>query len=248
MTQIRASEFANLDKIWHLRQTKLVEGLDDDDLRDMEEISKDRIYGKGEQIFARGESANQVYILFRGCVRAAVGSESGKERIVGIFKAGDILGENVLGSRPVQQATAVAHEECWIATISSADFVDLLERRPKVALNFIQILSQKLAEAREDIATLSFLGTQQRLAKTLLKLGINHGNEITSQESVRKLRFPLSHEHLARLIGANRPHVSTIMSDFRKRGWIHYQGRKLLINMRDMASLSDSAVNGNYTF
>lgn len=244
MTQMRASDVANLDKIWHLRQTKLVKGLGDEDLQAVEEICKDEIYSKGEPIFESGEPADQVYILFRGCVRAAVGCETGKERIVDFFKAGDILGEDVLGSRPIQQATAIAHEECWIGTIPRNEFINLLEQRPQIALNFIQILSRKLGQAREDITSLSFMGTQQRLAKTLLKLGADHGNEIISKDCVRKLRFPLSHEHLARLIGANRPHVSTIMSDFRKRGWIHYQGRKLLINMRDLASLGDSAENG----
>ena len=49
-----------------------------------------------------------------------------------------------------------------------------------------------------------------------------------------KLRIPLSHEHLAHLVGANRPHVSTIMGRFKRRGLVSYLGRKLLINRKQI--------------
>ncbi|HSR67354.1 MAG TPA: Crp/Fnr family transcriptional regulator [Acidobacteriota bacterium] len=229
-----------MDKLWHLKQCPLLEGLKDDDVTAVAGICKDRIFAKGDTLFERGQAANQIYIIFRGSVRSAVGSEGGKERIVGFFKTGDILGENILGPRPAHQSEATAHEECWVGVLSRQAFVTLLTERSSLALNFIRILSQKLGEAREDIKSLSFMGTEERLAQTLIKLGASHGKDIVSQDCVRKLRFPLSHEHLARLIGANRPHVSTIMSGFRKKGFIEYQGRKLLINMKRMATLTDA--------
>ena len=80
MTQIRATELANLDKIWHLRQTKLVDGLDEEDLAAVATTCKDRIYSKGETIFERGESAAHIYVLFRGCVRSSIGSLTGSAR------------------------------------------------------------------------------------------------------------------------------------------------------------------------
>ncbi|HSR51333.1 MAG TPA: Crp/Fnr family transcriptional regulator [Acidobacteriota bacterium] len=233
-----------MDKLWHLKQCGLMENLGEEDIEAVAGICKDRLYAKGDTLFERGEPANFIYILFRGSVRSAVGDEGGKERIVGFFKTGDVLGENILGPRPAHQSEATAHEECWVGVISRKDFVRLLTQRPSLALNFIRILSEKLGEAREDIKSLSFMGTEERLAQTLIKLGTSHGKEIVSQDCVRKLRFALSHEHLARLIGANRPHVSTIMSGFRKKGFIEYQGRKLLINMKRMATLTD-AVPGN---
>jgi CRP-like cAMP-binding protein len=45
----------------------------------------------------------------------------------------------------------------------------------------------------------------------------------------------MSHEQLAQMVGANRPHVSAIMSKFKKRGWIQYQRRKLLIDAKALS-------------
>ena len=60
-----------------------------------------------------------------------------------------------------------------------------------------------------------------------------------------KLIIPMSHEQLARMIGGNRPHISTIMSKFKKRGWIQYQGRKLLINTDALSAATSLPHNGD---
>lgn len=234
---IEMDEIDNLDRMWHLRQASLMNGLDDDNIEEIAGVCEDRFFCRNDSIYEISDPATHLYILFRGCVRSSVGSRTGREKIVGFFKVGDLFGENILGPNPRHHSQAIAHEECWLGTVERHDFLKLLTVRPRLALNFIQVLSQKLSDAREDIESLSFLGTEQRLARTLLKLGQTHGKRIVTQESVRKLKFPLSHEHLARLIGANRPHVSTIMSEFKKKGWIHYQGRKLLINMHQLANV-----------
>ena len=223
-------QVANLDKVWHLQQSSLMDGLSPEDLAAVASICTDRFYDKDEVIFERGDPASHLYILFRGCVRSSVCNEEGREKIVAFFKTGDVFGESLLESDRLHQSQALAHEECWIGTLSRLEFANLIRQRLRLAFNFIQVLSNKLGEARADIEALSFLGTQQRLARTLLKMANVHGKSIVAQDSLRKIKFPVSHENLARLIGANRPHVSTIMSDFKKKGWISYQGRKLLIN------------------
>ena len=247
MSRLRIDDPSNLDKVWHLQQASLMDGLAKSDVSAVASLCTDRFFNRKEVIYERGEVATQLYILFRGCVRSSVGNQAGREKIVAFFKTGDVFGDNLLGAVETHRSRAVAHEECWVGTLSRHDFGLLIQQRPKLALNFIRILSKKLGDAREDIASLSFLGTQARLAKTLLKMGLRHGKPIVSHDTVRKLRFPLSHENLARLIGANRPHVSTIMSDFKKRGWIDYQGRKLLINMKELSGLAASLENGAST-
>ncbi len=242
---LRSEELQGVDKIWHLRQAALLRGLATSDLAAIANICSDRLYGKGEVIFHQDDPADTLFILNRGCVKVSVLNSSGREKIIGLFKTGDIFGENLLGPQRRRHVQATSHEECWVSIITRENFLRLVTEKPALALNLIEILSHKLSEAREDIGALSFLDTENRVAKTLIKLGRLHGKLTVSEKGMVKLKIPLSHEQLARMIGGNRPHISTIMSKFKKRGWVHYQGRKLLIDTEALSNLSRRKKNGS---
>lgn len=232
---LRYEELQGVDKVWHLRQAVLLKGLSVPDLTAIAQICSDRIYSKGEVIFAEADAADAIYILNRGCVSLSVVHASGREKIISLFKTGDVFGESVLGRYRKRKVQATAHEECWVSAISRDNFLRVISLKPGLALNLVEILTDKLAEAREDIGALSFLDTEHRVAKTLLKLASRHGKQIVSDSTMVKLTIAISHEQLARIIGGNRPHISTIMSRFKKRGWVQYQGRKLLIDTHTMS-------------
>ncbi len=228
MAQVRCEELVSVDRVWHLRQSGLFDGLVLSDLNAVLSACRDRIYTKGEIIFDDGDPADSLFILNRGYVRISVVSPQSREKILGLYTAG-ILGENVLGPNEFFQARATAHEESWVSIISRDQFAILIQQRVPIALNYARILSQRLLEAQEDIKSHSFLDTEHRLGRLLLKMAERHGQPLFRNEAVVKLKIALSHEYLAQLVGGNRPHVSMIMSKFKRQGWIDYQGRKLLI-------------------
>lgn len=228
---LRSEELQGVDKIWHLRQAPLLKGLSVQDLAVVAQICSDRIYSRGEIIFSQDDPADSIFILNRGCVRMSVVNPGGREKIVGLFQTGDVFGESVLGTDEKRRVQAEAHDECWVSIVSRDNFLRVMNVKPALAYNLIEILTHKLVEAREEIGALSFLDTERRVARTLLQLAHRHGKQTVSDNHLIKLKIAVSHEQLARMIGGNRPHISTIMSKFKKRGWVHYQGRKLLINM-----------------
>ncbi len=241
---LRFEELQGVDRLWHLRQAVLLKGLSVRDLSTVASLCSDRLYAKGEVIFYQDDPATSLFILNRGCVRISVVNPNGREKIIGLFQTGDIFGENLL-TQPQRQVQATAHDECWVSIITRENFLRLIKEKPALAFNLIEILTMKLGEAREDIGALSFLDTENRVAKTLLKLGQEHGKSIVAEERLVKLKIPVSHEQLARMIGGNRPHISTIMSKFKKRGWVHYQGRKLLINVEALTAVTEPALSAS---
>jgi CRP/FNR family transcriptional regulator len=162
---------------------------------------------------------------------------NGRRKIVGILATGQIFGEEVFVSDSNYQTTALAHEESWISVLDRKTLLLLIGESPQLSLNLLQLLNERLMEARDEIETLSFSTTERRIARTLVKLSRKHGKRLFSLKPFRKLKIMMSHEHLAQMIGANRPHVSAIMSDFRKKGLIRYQRRKLLVNEQELARL-----------
>lgn len=240
IASVPREELASADRSWHLSQTRLSEGLSQSDLEALLLASRDRIYAKGKIIFPQGSPADSLFILNRGCVRISITSADDQEKILGIYTTGDLFGENVLGPEEYFQNQAVAHEESWVSTISREQFLSLIRQRTSIALNYVKILSHRLHDAQDDLEAQSFLDTQHRLQRVLLKLSEKYGKPVFGKNGMVKLRISLTHDHLARLIGANRPHVSMIISSFKKKGWIDYQTRKLLINIEELKRISQS--------
>ena len=229
-------ELRNADKLWHLRRASLLKNLSLPHLGAVADLCVDRIYEKGETIFAQDDPADCLFILNRGVVRTSV-EKNGKERTVGILKRGEMFGEDLFGPEGTRQMWATAHEESWVSSISRENLFKRMQQQPALLLNFIQLLNRKLQEAQGEATAFSFLDTKHRVAKTLLRLGCVHGTPIVADNRMRKLRIAVSHEQLASLVGGNRPHVSTIMSKFKTWGWILYEGRKLVINIEALERL-----------
>ena len=241
--QVRCEELVSVDRVWHLRQAGLMDGLPLSDLNAVLSACIDRVYSKGEVVFDQGDPVESLFILNRGCIRISAVNPDDREKILAIYSSG-ILGENLLGSEKHFEARATAHEESWVSIISRQQFMHLIEQRVAIALNYAKILNRRLVEAREDIKSHSFLDTESRLAKVLLSLAERHGKPLLGNGDIMKLKITLSHEHLAQMVGGNRPHVSMIMSKFKRKEWIHYQGRKLLIHREKIAGLLQPPDNG----
>lgn len=226
----------NADRIWHLKQADLASKLSAEELDLIGRACFDRVYPRGKAIFREGDPIQHLFILNRGYVQLAVRGTAPRQKVLHILKGGEVFGEELLGPHSHHQATATAYQDCWVSLLARQRFLDLISSRPALSLNFIRILTQKLSEARSDLQDQSSLDAQQKVAKTLLKLGRVHGRPILAKQELRKLNIPVSHRRLADLIGGNRPHISTIMSDLKKQGVVQYQGRKLLLDMQGLRS------------
>ncbi len=205
-------ELKSADKLWHLKQSPLMQGLSFRMLATTASLCSDRIYAKAEVIFKRGDPSDALYILNRGSVRLSLSSPNGKEKIVALLRNGDVFGEEILSPSEERLVGAEAHQDSWVSIISSDHFLQLVQQQPALSLNLARILSERLDESRNDIEALTFLTTEQRVARALLGLARNYGRTIISNQRLTKIVIPLSHERLAQLIGGNRPQISTIMS------------------------------------
>jgi CRP/FNR family transcriptional regulator, cyclic AMP receptor protein len=237
--------FGRPDRRWHLERTGLTEGLTPEDIRRLIESAKDLIVPANHVIFRPGERAGGFFWINRGSVRLTVLNENGREGILRILGAGEFFGEDVFCPDGERQLSAVAHEESWVSTIQRADLLRLIRTAPALGLNLIALLNARLGETREELRTLTMANTERRLARTLLKLLSTHGRTVANEDRVQRLRITVSHELISRLVGANRPHVSAILSRFKKKGLIRYDRRRLLIDKDRLAEVLKGA-NGRW--
>jgi len=203
----------------------LFQGVAQQDVRKITSLCTEKWFSRGVTIFREGESANSLYVLKKGMVRLISLSNQGRETILHILKADEVFGELLL-SEEKRAFTAIATEDSLVTIISQESFVELLSSVPTVALNFIRLLSKRLATVERGLAEFSHTWSYHRLARVLLQLSEKYGQEVPGGAliSVR-----LTHEDLANLIGTSRETVTTQLSRFTRMGLLIRESRHFIV-------------------
>jgi CRP-like cAMP-binding protein len=101
-----------------------------------------------------------------------------------------------------------------------------LGKYPRVAVDMLQVLANRMRANNERISDLVFMDVPARLAKTLLSLATRFGEPV---EAGLKVPHDLTQEELAQLVGSSRETVNKALMDFSNRGWIAREGRAIII-------------------
>jgi CRP/FNR family transcriptional regulator len=225
------------ERVWHLGRAPLLAGLEPEELEAVSRRARDRVYAEGRVIFSAGTAADELFILNRGTVRLSLTGDGDREKTLELLRGGDCFGLEAAREGRFHQIQASAHEECWVSVFSRDDFLAVSRHFPVVCDNLTRLLLDRLSVAHEQIAALCFMEIEQRLARTLLRLADRHGQRSHRLSGLVRLKIRLTHDALARLIGANRPYLSNILSHFRKNGLIRYQGTSLLLDVNALGQL-----------
>lgn len=148
-----------------------------------------------------------------------VTSEQGKEAVVGIFKAGEFLGEGCLVGQPTRLASAIALTDCRVARTEKADMVRALHAEPAFAELFITHLLSRNSRVEADLVDQLFNSSEKRLARALLLLA-NFGKDGAPQAITTKV----TQDTLAAIVGTTRSRINHFMNKFRKLGFIDFNG------------------------
>jgi CRP/FNR family transcriptional regulator, cyclic AMP receptor protein len=176
--------------------------------------------GKGQNVFAQGDTADAVFYIQKGKIKLTVVSDQGKEAVVGMLEPGQFFGEGCLNGQPLRIATTTAIEDCVITKISKPAMIAALEGRPKFSQLFMAYLLTRNSRIEEDLIDQLFNSSEKRLARLLLLLA-NFGKEASPQP----IDVKISQETLAEMIGATQSRVSFFMNKFRRLGFISYNGK-----------------------
>ena len=177
-------------------------------------------YEKNRKIFSQGDVADTVFFIQSGKVKVTVLSEHGKEAVVGIFAEGQFFGEAGLEGAAIRTTTGHAMEDCLITSITKQAMLAALASEPKFATFFIAYLLSRNSRIEDDLIDQLFNSSERRLARLLLLLA-NFGED----GGARPIAINLSQETLAEMIGTTRSRVSFFMNQFRKKGYIDYNGK-----------------------
>jgi CRP-like cAMP-binding protein len=185
---------------------------------------------KGSYIFEEGDIVNGVYCVTTGVCKLSKLSANGKDQIIKIVKAGELLGQRSMISDEAANLSAVALEDMEVCFIPKSEVITMFDNNNKFSMNVMKTICGDLKEASEHVVSISQKTVRERLAENLVYLEETFGkNEDDS------LRIQLSREELAGMIGTATESCIRLLSDFNKSKLIELRGKKIVI--KDLARL-----------
>jgi len=173
-------------------------------------------YRNKQIIYSQGTTANTLFYVREGNVMLAIRSKGRQPAVITVLGAGDFFGQSCLAGVPLRMSTATAIGSCSILTIKKKEMMRILHADRVTANAFASYLLSVIKKYQEHLVNLLVNSTEQRLARALLQL---------AQSSRKGGLIPkISQEVLANMVGTTRSRTNFLMNQFRKRGFVRYNG------------------------
>jgi len=178
---------------------------------------------RGEFLLFEGEPAETLYFVVTGVVKVFKTSADGKEQILQIIRPGESFNDVPVFSGGENLASAEAMGAVVLNMIKKSDLEVILREHPQVALNVIQVLSQRVQHLVSLVEDLSFRHVTGRVAKILL--------EYAGDGTGEKPR--LTQQEMAAMIGTAREMVGRSLKTLEEEGTIRLDRHRIIITNRE---------------
>jgi CRP/FNR family cyclic AMP-dependent transcriptional regulator len=183
-------------------------------------------YPRSSAIFSEGELGDRLYIILSGKVKLGRHAPDGRENLLAVMGPSDMFGELSVFDPGPRTSSATAVTEVRLATMDRANMREWIARRPEIAEQLLRVLARRLRRTNNNLADLIFTDVPGRVAKQLLQLARQFGQQESGQ---LRVTHDLTQEELAQLVGASRETVNKALADFGHRGWLRLEGKSVVI-------------------
>ena len=206
-----------VDHAAYLANVPLFADLDAASLRQLAAAAHRRAFQAGEMIFHRGDPGQVLYVIRQGTVKIGLTSQEGQEVALAVLGPGECFGELALLDGQPRSADAQALEQVHAYSLRRSEFIGVVMREPRIAIQVMQVLSQRLRQTDEMVQDLLFLDVHGRVVKKLLELSETHG--VRTPEGIR-IELRLTQAELAAMVGASRESVNKVMGYLTEKHYI----------------------------
>lgn len=204
-----------------VRQFSSIKALTKDQLIQMSNCKTSYTIKKGQPIFEEGETLNGLFCIKDGVCKLSKLSANGKDQIIKLVKAGELLGQRSMISEESANLSAVALEDMEVCFVPKNEILHFFNHNNDFSMNVMRNICGDLKDADNHMVDMAQKNVKQRLAETLLYLEENFGKN--NDESIR---IQLSREELAGMIGTATESCIRLLSEFNKKGMISLSGKK----------------------
>ena len=223
----------DLSSVALLQRVPIFAGLDADALQVLAGRSRRRRFGANEALFHKGDPGQTLYIVVSGRVNIQNVTISGEVVHVAQRGPGEVFGELALFDSKPRMADSVTGEPCELLMLDRTEFIRCVEESPRIAINVMACLGDRLREAAEQHESRQELDVTGRVAERILELAEAHGVAEGSGEI--RLVVKVTQQAIAEHVGTTRESVNRALAALKEVQAIRFEGRQLII--RNMEKL-----------
>ena len=209
----------------YLKNIPIFSHLKDPQLKEIAARCRTVRFKKTDVVFHKTDPSTDLYIVNSGKVKAVLIDDEGAEMVLAEFEKGAFFGELSLLDGKGRSASIVADADSELAVLNKDVFFDLLYKDPKIAVELITTLVERLRKADDMIESLAFLEVGERLIRTLLEGAATERGSEAGYVKIAKL----THKDISARIGSSREAVSKCMKVLTAKGIIKEGKDSLLI-------------------
>lgn len=186
-------------------------------------------FQRGDYLFLPGDPARSVFLLESGWVRIGRLLDSGGELTLDVAGAGEVVGEEAVFGETHRVRLVQALSRVVAAPLPAPALATALARNASLAQALGRIVWERSRRLEARVVEGAFADCRRRLCRTLLDMADRFG---VDEPEGRRIAVRLTHEDLARLIGAARETVTPLLVSLRREGAIDYDRTRILIRDR----------------
>lgn len=176
-------------------------------------LAKEKRFAKGEIIYSPQDFKRSLGIICKGSVIAQ--KENGV--ILNRMDAGDCFGAAALFSQGEEYVTTVlAQQDCRILFLSDCAVQKIVEQSPKIAINYIRFLSDRIRFLNQRIDSFTADDAQQALLSYL-------------EQQPNRCSDGIAMAKLAEALNMGRTSLYRAVGELEKQGRIKKEGKKITL-------------------
>lgn len=207
-----------------LRSCQLFMGLPAADIAAIASFAVQKNLDKGDYLFHEGNRSEGFYVVQKGTINVHRVSTAGKEQVIHLFRPIESFAEATLATEGGYPADARATEPSTVLLIPKTDFIELLRKRPELALRMLGSMSQHLRVLVGLLDDLTLKDMETRLANWLLK-------RCSSPVGDRAVEIKLDRTKrvLAAEMGTTSETLSRTLAKFRDQNLLRVKGNTITL-------------------
>ncbi len=215
-----------ITKFWYLRNHRLFEQLNDDQVNTLCIVSNMKNINKNEIVFFSNTEEVRIFIVKVGVLKLCKYDSEGKEVITEMLQEGDIFGHFENSSNFKTDYAKALSDEVKLCYFEYDNFKKLLDNTPNLYIRYNELVQEKLLSFQQKYIDLVFKDVETRVIEFFKRYASHHGKMINGNTEMDMM---LTHQEIADYTASSRQSVTTFINKLVKDKIIIYEGRRKVI-------------------
>jgi len=215
-------------KYVYLKSHPLFANLGEQKIQEACQLARVKTIYRGEVIGYGDRDYSKIYLLIKGKIKITENNDMDNELIKDLLTAPDVFGDLGLeGNFPADEYAEALTANTIVCVFNVNDFKKILQDNIMVALNYANIVNNKLRKLEGRHSDLVFRDAKSRLIRFIKNWARTDGSRIGDKIILNNY---LTHSDIAGVIATSRQSVNVLFNELRDSGLLFYNVKQIELN------------------